>query len=107
MIFTYRRWEQRGALDLNECTIGPAGPGWLLTFYGRATDGHEQTYRVPVNPNGPHIENGPLGRTWGLVRCGSGEWQIEPSIDLGDWHETPKIVGVPDGEPFTLAGAAS
>ena len=88
---------------MNECTVlrveGPT-PSWLMHFYVRTTDGHEQTFRVPVNPNGPHIENGPLGRTWGLQRCGHGEWQVSPSIEFGNWHETPKIVGVPDDEPW-------
>lgn len=102
MIFTYRLYAERGALNLNECCILPVKDrGWMLHFYGRATDGHEQTYRVPVNPGGPHIENGPLGRTWGLIRGERpGEWQITPSIDFGDWHHTPKIVDVPDDEPW-------
>jgi hypothetical protein len=112
VIFTYRPNDRLGPLDLNECAIAPiermepgtTKRGWLLVFYGRADDGHEQTYRVPVNPNGPHIENGPLGRTWSLNRCGPGEWQVSPSINLGDWHYTPKIVGVPDDEPW-IAGA--
>lgn len=101
MIFTYRLHAERGALDLNECSIAQVSPsGWLMHFYVQTTDGHEQTFRVPVNPGGPHIENGPLGRTWGLNRCGPGEWQITPSIDFGNWHHTPKIVGVPDSEPW-------
>jgi len=104
MELRYRPYAERGALDLNECCIVPGvcgdARGWMLHFYGRTTDGHEQTWRVPVNPSCPHIEDGPLGRTWGLTRCGPGEWQISPSIDFADWHHTPKIVGVPDGEPW-------
>ena len=102
----YRPLAERGALDLDECCIVPGrkgdARGWLLVFYVRTTDGHEQTFRVPVNPGGPHIEDGPLGRTWGLQHAAPGTWQVEPSIDLGNWHKTPKIVGVPDGEPWAV-----
>lgn len=100
MIFTYRPYTQRAALALNECCITAAETGWMLHFYGRAADGRERTYHAPINPNGTHTDGGPLGRTWGLTRCGAGEWQVSPSIDFGDWHHTPKIVGVPEGEPW-------
>lgn len=110
----YRPCAQRGALDIDECVIVPANPSgdqalgsdqrpagaWLLMFYVRTADGYAQYFRTPVNPNGPAVENGPLGRTWGLNRCGANEWQVSPSIDYGNWHQTPKIVEVPDGEPW-------
>ncbi|MEX2716747.1 MAG: hypothetical protein Q6370_010640 [Candidatus Sigynarchaeota archaeon] len=104
--FSYRPWTERGALNLNECTIGPVvGGWWQLHFYVRCNDGHEQMFRVPVNPNGSPVEDGPGGRTWGLTRCGPGEWQIAPSINFDpDWHQTPKIVGVPEREPWMRAG---
>lgn len=99
MTLAYRPYAQRGALELDECCIVPVAPsGWLLVFYVRTNEGDERTFRVPVNPGGSHMEHGPLGRTWGLTRVGPGTWQVEPSIDLGEWHQTPTIVGVPDGE---------
>ena len=107
-VLTYRPYAERGALDLDECTIAPvatgAGVAWMMHFYVRTTDGDEQTFRVPVNPHGPPVENGPLGRTWGLTRSTPGSWQISPSIDFGNWHQTPMIVGVPEGEPW-IGGA--
>lgn len=69
---------------------------------------------VPVNPDGPYVEVGPSGRrTWGLARVGAGVWQVNPSVDVVGakrpdgtrepslWHQTPRIVGVPDGERWT------
>lgn len=103
MIFSYRLYVERGVIDLNECCIVPVkapSPAWLMHFHVRTTDGHGQTFRVPVNPNGPSLENGPLGRTWGLTRSAPGKWQISPSIDFGNWHHTPEIVDVPEGEPW-------
>ena len=74
---------------------------------------------VPVNPNGTYVEHGPGGRTWGLTRVGGGRWQVNPSIDVKQgpdapvfapgaearssgtiWHQTPVLVGVPDGEAW-------
>lgn len=115
---------------LGECTIHRAATAdgkrwWNLWFYvARETDGVPADFVVPVNPSGPFIM-GPGGRTWGLVQTGPGVWQVSPSINvLGDarahaafageepapgdapslWHQTPTIVGVPDGEVW-MSGA--
>ena len=104
MLLTYRPTTEIGMLDIDECVIKAVGNVWLLAFYVRTTEGNEQTFRVPVNPNGAPVEAGPLGRTWGLTRCGAGEWQVLPSIDLGTWHQTPRIIGVPEGEPWATTG---
>src|ERR1700691_5122469 len=106
-------------LQLGECTIHRCGTGWNLWFYvTRETDGVPEDFVVPVNPGGGYIENGPLGRTWGFTKSGSGVWQVSPSINVLDdagaravqagahpttpslWHQTPSVVGVPDGEPW-------
>ena len=104
-------------LELNECTIRSArdteGRTWwqLWTYVRRADTGQPFYVGVPVNPNGSYVEVGPSGRrTWGLTRTSASDWQVSPSIDVvGDklpdgtrrpslWHETPAIVGVPEGE---------
>jgi hypothetical protein len=108
MNLTYRRNED-GILDKlvpGECTIRPTSAGaghcWhLVMMVSRASTGEPWRLRAPVNPNAGPSEDGPCGRSWGLMRAGSGEWQISPSIDFGpDWHQTPTITGVPDGEPW-------
>jgi hypothetical protein len=104
-------------LALDECTIrstrNAEGRAWwqLWTYVLRADTGEPFYVGVPVNPNGPYVEVGPSGRrTWGLTRVAANEWQVSPSIDVvGDelpgggrkpspWHQTPAIVGVPEGE---------
>lgn len=121
-------------LAVGECTMHRAsGAGaarwWLLWFRVlRETDGQPEDFCVPMNPGGSSIENGPGGRTWGLVCpkasaqdvvAGTKNWQVSPSINVlttGDavagphpssslWHQTPEIVGVPDGEPWANGAA--
>lgn len=116
-ILVYRHVARIGDLALDECMVRSAcdadGRRWwqLWTFVRRADTGEPFYVGVPVQPNGPYVEVGPSGRrTWGLARASVSDWQVSPSIDvLGDkrpdgtrgpslWHETPTIVGVPDGE---------
>lgn len=124
----YRSRAHVDDLLVGECTIYRAGDSsgrrwWLLWFRApRDTDGGEEDFAVPVNPNGSFLENGPGGKTWALNRgyseSGSGTWQITPSINVEDtrelhpngqtstslWHHTPTISGVSDDEPWiTLA----
>lgn len=106
-------------LALGECTVrGTQGDGaayWRLWFYvNRDSDGQPDMFGVPLNPNGGYSESGPGGRTWGLTRAEPGTWQVSPSINVlvhreihpGEhqdeslWHQTPKIIGVPEGEPW-------
>jgi hypothetical protein len=109
-------------LQLGECTIRPAAElngsraYYRLWFYvNRDSDGQPDMFSVPLNPNGGWIENGPGGKTWGFNRCGAGEWQVSPSINVlttrdlhpglhpsvaSLWHQTPKVIGAPDGEPW-------
>jgi hypothetical protein len=103
---------------------------WLLWFrVNRETDGQPDDFAVPVNPNGGWIELGSGGKTWGLTRIdnpdkvGRWQWQISPSINVTGsralhpgvhemaglapgyeslWHQTPIIVGVPDGEAWQV-----
>jgi len=109
------------ALQLNECTVRGAGLAdgtkyWMLWFcVNRDSDGAMDVFGVPINPNGSFVENGPGGKTWGLTNLGSGQWQVAPSINVlntrdphpGEhpapslWHQTPKVIGVPDGEPWS------
>lgn len=113
-------------LKPGECTIHRAGLSdvkrwWLLWFcvYREDRAAHTVTLAVPVNPNGPYVEAGPGGRTWGLRRSGADRWQVEPSVDAkGDrsavpgflnhpapsiWHQTPALVEVPAGEAWQTA----
>lgn len=108
-----------GALAIGECTVHRCGDSsgktwWMLWFYvNRDDNGQPLDAGVPFNPNGVADPNGPGGKTWGLTRSGPNEWQVAPSINvLGSkavhpgehdvepsmWHQTPKIVDVPDGE---------
>ena len=120
----YRSFVYVDDLAVGECTIHRAGNAsgaswWLLWFrVNRETDGQPDDFGVPINPNGSFIEAGPGGKTWGLNRAEPGAWQVSPSINVintgevhpGEhgapslWHQTPKIVGVPDGEAW-IAGA--
>lgn len=108
-ILVYRAVLCIGDLALNECTIrsarAPEGARWWqLWALVRQAIGETFYVGVPVNPNGPFLETGPSGRrTWGLTRASATDWHISPSIDVGPglWHETPVIVGVPEGERWT------
>lgn len=97
---------------------------WQLWFRVlRDTDGQAEDFCVPMNPGGSYIENGPGGKTWGLtcppasmqdITPGTKNWRVAPSINVLNtgnavagahpapslWHQTPEIVGVPDGEPW-------
>ena len=84
----------------------------------RETDGQPFDFCVPMNVNGPYLEAGAGGKTWGLARTGDGTWQVSPSINVlntgekhpGEhetpslWHQTPTITGVPNDAPW-IAGA--
>lgn len=123
MNLTYRAHALIEDLQPGECTVHRAGLAtgarwWNLWFYvARETDGVLEDYVVPINPGGGYVENGPGGRTWGLTKTAAGIWQVSPSIDVKQdsrdshpgtsspqgrsaWHQTPAIVGVPDGEPW-------
>jgi hypothetical protein len=98
------------ALRPGECTIKGAGERAQLHFcYTRTTDGKMEARIIPVRIGAP----GP--GYWGLTHVGVGEWQVNPSIQCLDttdgpdgtarieyevWHQTPRIVGVPDGEEW-------
>ena len=117
MVLVYRSVTWIGDLALGECTVRNARDGagharWQLWTWVHRTDTGEPFYvAAPVNPNGPYLEVGPSGRrTWGLLRASATDWQVSPSIDVVGaerpdgsrepslWHETPAIVGVPEGE---------
>jgi len=123
----YRSFVLVDDLQVGECTIHAASDGarrwWQLWFYvARETDGVPEAFVVPVFPNGSYHEDGAGGRTWGFTAAGQGLWQVSPSINVvqdGDakaihagqhptlpslWHQTPRVVGVPDGERW-IAGA--
>lgn len=122
-------------LAVGECTMHRAADSsgarwWLLWFrVNRDSDGLPDDFAVPVNPNGPYLDPGPGGRTWGLNRVDRelqpGAWQVSPSIDVKNtravhageavapmivpaptslWHQTPTIIEVPDGEAW-ISGA--
>ena len=84
---------------------------WNLWFCAiREDNGQQELFAGPVNPRGPYIEKSQNNRrTWGLADLGGGCWQISPSIHFTPdvpggksvWHQTPTIVGVPAGEPWT------
>ena len=116
----YRPRAHVDELDVGECTIHRAandkGDRWWLLWFRVSRDdtGQPADFAVPVNPCGPFVENGPGGRTWGLTRLEHGAWQVSPSIDVqpdrsvhpgngpapSQWHQTPVLVHVPDGEPW-------
>lgn len=114
-------------LALGECTVRLTGDGaarwWQLWTLVRGALGEPGYVAVPVDVGGEYAERGSSGRrTWGLRRTGPGTWQVSPSIDvrayvaadgrevakgspgareISWWHQTPRLVGVPDGEPWT------
>jgi len=123
---TYAAGAGPDELELGLCVIRGArktgGARWWNLWFRvpRDRDGQPETYAVPVIPGGAYTESGPGGKTWGLTRTGPGAWQVSPSIDVlsdadarrqaakqprrdpGDWHHTPAVVGVPDGEPWAI-----
>ena len=114
----YRAYVDIDDLQVGECTVRPvktdAGVRWFNLWFRvkRDSDGQEDVFGVPINPNGGFIEAGPGGKTWGLTKQGPGVWQVSPSINVLDtrdvhpgehpsvslWHQTPSVVDVPDGE---------
>lgn len=119
-VLRYRAGAAIEDLQVDECTmhraaVGGGTPFWHLWFRVlRETDGQPDDFCVPMNPNGPYLEVGPGGKTWGLTRSTPGAWQVSPSINVlahrevhpGEhsapslWHQTPMIVGVPGDEPW-------
>lgn len=115
-------WRDPGELEVGQCTMRRGrkaeGPGWWMLWARVLRDdgGGPLTFAVAVNPGGGFFEGEPAGKTWGLASVGPGthEWQISPSINVehqeavhaGEgpaaswWHQTPKIVNVPDDEPW-------
>jgi hypothetical protein len=127
MNLVYKEQARIEDLAPNTCTVHRAGTAdgkrwWLLWLYVYRDDrlGELIDLAVPVNPNGTFVENGPGGRTWGLVNIGGGVWQISPSVNVigqGDarilhpgehpsapsiWHQTPTMVGVPGTENWSV-----
>lgn len=122
----YRSNVDVGDLGIGECTIHRAandsGARWWLLWFrvNREDNGQAADFAVPINPNGSFIEDGPGGKTWGLTHAlgpdgyGESAWQIAPSINVlgtgalhpgahdapSQWHQTPVIVEVPDGESW-------
>jgi hypothetical protein len=123
----YRAHADPTDLAPGECTIrsaahydGRAGRWWMLWFCVlRESDGQPEVDAVAVAPGGVYCEQGVGGRTWGFKHDGPGRWQVSPSIHVLEqdptvpqpgpdgkpvmrtaWHQTPAVVGVPDGEPW-------
>lgn len=126
MELTYRSSALIEDLAPGECTVHRAsvaqgGRWWLLWMrvYREDRAGVLTCIAVPVAPHGSYTEGGPGGRTWGLMPAGGGRWQVSPSVDAkvsGEklpgfaenngrslWHQTPALVGVPDGEAWQAA----
>jgi hypothetical protein len=121
-VLSYRSNVGVEELGIGECTVHRASNSsgarwWLLWFHVIRDDGQPDDFAVPLNPNGAFIEAGPGGKTWGITRTTTpGVWQIAPSINvLGTrethagphseaslWHKTPSVIGVPDGDAWTL-----
>jgi hypothetical protein len=109
-----------GDLEVGECTMHRAandtGARWWLLWFrvNREDNGQAADFAVPMNPNGGWIEAGPGGKTWGLIRSSPGAWQVFPSINVlgtnelhpgpheapSQWHQTPVITDVPEGEAW-------
>jgi hypothetical protein len=124
----YKSFAEVGELAVGECTVHHASSGtarfwnlWMRVL--RDNDGQPDVFCVPVNPRGSYVERGPGGKTWGLnvpvasmydIAPATKNWAISPSINVlnsGDkhpgphptpslWHQTPEILGVPDGESW-------
>ena len=84
---TYRPSVLVEELAVGECTMHPVscerGRFWHLWFRVlRDTDGQPDVFCVPMNPGGKFQPDGVGGKTWGLTSCGSGTWQVSPSINV-------------------------
>lgn len=123
MNLVYKSHARIEELQPGECTIHPAADAtgkrwWNFWFYVFRDDvpTEREDFVVPVRI-GSFTETGPGGRTWGLVDLGGGSWQVSPSINViadggqihpgphplpSRWHQTPTIVGVPDGEAWMV-----
>lgn len=118
MTLRYRSFAEIDSLELNECTVHACSDGahrwWNLWFrVARETDGQPDTFVVPIAP-GKGFSEIDGRKTWGFAARGTvGEWQVSPSINVLEtrevhtgahesvgslWHQTPKVVDVPDGE---------
>lgn len=131
---TYRPRVLVDDLGVGECTVHRASDShaarwWLLWFFVlRDSDGVPEWFCVPVNPNGPYLETGPGGRTWGLTGLvgsahptlpGTKNWIVSPSINVLDdrdaiagtherpslWHHTVEILAVPEDEAWAKGEA--
>jgi hypothetical protein len=105
MDLTYRTGARPNELVQNECTVRRVVSdgyfGWRLWFAVRCEGGGLFVLSVLVDPGGTFDEHGQGGRTWGFAQVAPGTWQVSPSIHFpGTWHETPRVVGVPSGEPW-------
>jgi hypothetical protein len=123
---SYRSFVPVEDLESGQCTVHRAADShgarwWLLWFRVPREDrpGELVDLAVPVAPNGSYAEKGAGGRTWGLASVGAGRWQVAPSVDVKVdrkavpghaqdpartmWHQTPTLVGVPDGEAWQTA----
>jgi hypothetical protein len=122
MMLRYRHFVDVDSLALNECTVHACSDGvhrwWQLWFHvARETDGQLEAFVVPIAPGGSYAEID--GRkTWGLAALGDGVWQVSPSINVTKerethpgvwekcgslWHQTPKIIEVPDGVQWAVS----
>lgn len=108
------------ALQVGQCTVhrcgNSAGARWWLLWFRetREDNGQPADFGVPINPGGAVDPNGPGGKTWALSRSGPGAWQVAPSINVlitgephpgahgapSQWHQTPSVVDVPEGEAW-------
>lgn len=127
MDLVYRAADSIEDLELGECTVrASAADGrrwWQLWTWVQGVFGEPGYVAVPVTPGGDYAEIGPSGRrTWGLRHVIDNVWQVNPSIDVRAyvdaggrecakdapgarevswWHQTPRLVGVPEGERWT------
>lgn len=123
-----------GECTVHRAGDGSGKRWWNLWFrVPRETDGQLEDFVVPITLSAPD-PNGPGGRSWGVTYAGSSAWQVSPSINVLEqdakrapngevtqlggrrivagthpvgrslWHQTPRIVSVPDGEPWTKGG---
>lgn len=126
MELSYRSFVAVEDLQPGECTVHRAADAdgrrwWLLWAYVYREDraGALIDLAVPVNPNGPYLDQGLGGRTWSLMSAGAGRWQLAPSVDakvtgakhpgfaqdtsMSLWHQTPTLVDVPEGEAWQVS----
>jgi|ERR1700679_3183103 len=110
-------------LPIGGCTVRRTRLGdklwWALWLYVRRADTGEPTvFEVPIHVRGPYTEDPVAGKMWGFTKSlEAGVWQVSPSINVlvgtdvvelhpgahpspSVWHETPRVVGVPEGEPW-------